>query len=245
MERLVRGVVAVRVTGGNYVGWRMFGYEYDAANSDQRLVQRLSQRHPHRRRHRQHQLPGRGRHGHVDLHRASGDRRRRGRRLGVGDRLGAAVPARAAADPARRQHAGHLHADAQRGLHLHRQRRQRRRRRRRRALRDHPQVGSDQLEGQLAVGLHRRRVHRRLPPGRDAAVAHRPRAEHPRRRALHPVHGLRLRRRREGGDGGQDRARHQGRHRRRSCTPARRRTTTMRPATAPTRPATSWPAPST
>jgi hypothetical protein len=32
MERLVRGVVAVRVTGGNYVGWRMFGYEYDATN---------------------------------------------------------------------------------------------------------------------------------------------------------------------------------------------------------------------
>jgi rhamnogalacturonan endolyase len=32
MERLVRGVVAVRVTGGNYVGWRMFGYEYNATN---------------------------------------------------------------------------------------------------------------------------------------------------------------------------------------------------------------------
>jgi hypothetical protein len=32
MERLVRGVVAVRVTGGNYVGWRMFGYEYSATN---------------------------------------------------------------------------------------------------------------------------------------------------------------------------------------------------------------------
>ncbi len=32
MERLVRGVVAVRLTAGNYVGWRMFGYEYDATN---------------------------------------------------------------------------------------------------------------------------------------------------------------------------------------------------------------------
>ncbi len=32
MERLVRGVVAVRATGGNYVGWRMFGYEYSATN---------------------------------------------------------------------------------------------------------------------------------------------------------------------------------------------------------------------
>jgi rhamnogalacturonan endolyase len=29
MERLSRGVVAVKVDGGVYVGWRMFGYEYD------------------------------------------------------------------------------------------------------------------------------------------------------------------------------------------------------------------------
>ena len=45
-----------------------------------------------------------------------------------------------------------------------------------------------------------------------AAVAHRSRAQHPRGRALHAVRGLRLRRRRQGRDGGQDRARHQGRH---------------------------------
>jgi hypothetical protein len=32
MENLDRGVVAVEVSGGVYVGWRMFGYEYDAAN---------------------------------------------------------------------------------------------------------------------------------------------------------------------------------------------------------------------
>jgi hypothetical protein len=32
MERLTRGVVAVQSTGGVYVGWRMFGYEYDAQN---------------------------------------------------------------------------------------------------------------------------------------------------------------------------------------------------------------------
>jgi hypothetical protein len=34
MENLDRGLVAVKVTGGVYVGWRMFGYEYDptAAN---------------------------------------------------------------------------------------------------------------------------------------------------------------------------------------------------------------------
>ena len=32
MENLDRGVVAVKVSGGIYVGWRMFGYEYDATN---------------------------------------------------------------------------------------------------------------------------------------------------------------------------------------------------------------------
>src|SRR6185503_7730174 len=32
LEKLNRGVVAVQVTGGVYVGWRMFGFEYDAAN---------------------------------------------------------------------------------------------------------------------------------------------------------------------------------------------------------------------
>jgi hypothetical protein len=32
MERLSRGVVAVQVNGGVYVGWRMYGFEYDAAN---------------------------------------------------------------------------------------------------------------------------------------------------------------------------------------------------------------------
>jgi rhamnogalacturonan endolyase len=31
-EKLDRGVVAVVVSGGVYVGWRMFGYEYDGAN---------------------------------------------------------------------------------------------------------------------------------------------------------------------------------------------------------------------
>jgi hypothetical protein len=32
MERLARGVVAVKVASGVYVGWRMFGFEYDGAN---------------------------------------------------------------------------------------------------------------------------------------------------------------------------------------------------------------------
>ena len=32
MERLNRGLVAVQVSGGVYVGWRMFGFEYNASN---------------------------------------------------------------------------------------------------------------------------------------------------------------------------------------------------------------------
>jgi hypothetical protein len=34
MENLDRGVVAVKVTGGVYVGWRMMGYEYTGTDSD-------------------------------------------------------------------------------------------------------------------------------------------------------------------------------------------------------------------
>ena len=34
MENLDRGVVAVKVTGGVYVGWRMLGYEYTGTDSD-------------------------------------------------------------------------------------------------------------------------------------------------------------------------------------------------------------------
>jgi len=34
MEALDRGVVAVKVSGGVYVGWRMFGYEYDTTASN-------------------------------------------------------------------------------------------------------------------------------------------------------------------------------------------------------------------
>ena len=34
MENLDRGVVAVVVSGGVYVGWRMFGYEYTGTDSD-------------------------------------------------------------------------------------------------------------------------------------------------------------------------------------------------------------------
>ena len=104
--------------------------------------------------------------------------------------------------------------DRERGVHLQRQRRQRRRPRRRRRLRDHPQVGSVEREGQLAGGLHRQRLPRRVQAQRHADVAHRPRPEHPRRRALHAVHRRRLRRRRPRRDGGQDRARDARRHRR-------------------------------
>ena len=56
--------------------------------------------------------------------------------------------------------------------------------------------------------LHRQRLPRRLQAGRHAALAHRPRPQHPRRRALHAVHGLRPRRRRQGRGRVQDRGRH-------------------------------------
>ena len=87
MERLNRGVVAVTVSGGVYVGWRMFGFEYDAANPSERLVQRLPQRHDGRERHQQHQLPRQRRHVVVDVHRARGHRRRGRRRFGERPRV--------------------------------------------------------------------------------------------------------------------------------------------------------------
>ena len=93
-------------------------------------------------------------------------------------------------------------------VHLQRQRHQRGRPRRRRRIRAGREVGSLERQGQLAGGLHRQRLPRRLHAGRHAPLAHRPRPQHPRRRALHAVHGLRPRRRREGGGGGADRGRH-------------------------------------
>ena len=76
---------------------------------------------------------------------------------------------------------------------------------------------------------------RRLQAQRDPVVAHRPRPQHPGRRALHAVPGVRLRRRRPGRGGDEDRRRHPVRHR-----PGDRQ---RRAPTTATRPATSWPGP--
>lgn len=86
---------------------------------------------------------------------------------------------------------------------------------RRRHVRTRAQVGPVQRQGQLPVRLHRQRVRGRLPPRRHPPVAHRPGPQHPGLRPLHPVPGVRLRRRRPGRGGDEDRRRHQGRPRRR------------------------------
>ncbi len=103
--------------------------------------------------------------------------------------------------PARRRH------PTRRGVHLRRQRHERRRRRRRRHVRVRGEVGPVELQGRLPGRLHRTGLPRHLPRRRHPAAPDRPRGEHPRRRALHPVHGLRLRRRRPLGDDAEDRAR--------------------------------------
>ncbi len=76
-------------------------------------------------------------------------------------------------------------------------------------------MGPVELEGQLPVRLHRQRVRRRVQAQRHPAVADRPGPQHPRRRALHAVPGVRLRRRRQGRGRDEDRRRH------RSTAPAR------------------------
>jgi len=75
-------------------------------------------------------------------------------------------------------------------------------------------MGSLELEGQLPEWLHRQCLSGCLQTEWHAPLAHRPRQKHSRRSSLHPVHGLRFRRRREGGADVQDGRRHHGRHRR-------------------------------
>ena len=113
--------------------------------------------------------------------------RRRGRRR-RGDPVGPGEPRHPAAQAGRRRHPGG------RGVHVLGQRHVRGGRRRRRPVRVHRQVGPVELEGRQPGRLHRQRLRRRLRAGRHAAVAHRPGREHPRRRALHAVPRLRLRR---------------------------------------------------
>ena len=175
LERLNRGVVAVTVSGGVYVGWRMFGFEYDSANAanvsynvyrNGTMVANVTNSTNY--------LDSGGSASATYTVRAV-----IGGTVGADSEIrhgvGAAVPAHPADGPGGRHHAVVV-PDGQRGLHLQRQRRQRRRPRRRRPLRDHPQVGSVEREGQLPGRLHRQRLHRRLHADGHPAVADRPRA---------------------------------------------------------------------
>ena len=131
---------------------------------------------------------------HEGAERSRDDRDRRVRRAHGGLPLGAARQAR-----------GRLH-EGRPALHVHGERHERRRRGRRRPVRALRQVGSVQLERQLAGRLHGQRLPRRLQAGRHAAVADRPRRQHPGRRPLHAVPGLRPGRRRPGRGHHEDRA---------------------------------------
>ena len=62
-------------------------------------------------------------------------------------------------------------------------------------------------------GVTEQRLRRRVPAQRHPAVADQPGPQHPRRRALHAVPGLRLRRRRQGRGRDEDGRRHRLRHR--------------------------------
>ena len=84
-----------------------------------------------------------------------------------------------------------------RQLHLQRKRLQRRRSRRRRRIRDHREVGSFKLAGQLNRWLHWQRLYRRIQTGRHQAVADRSWPKHSCRGSLHAVHRLRSRWRRK------------------------------------------------
>ena len=165
--------------------------------SEQHFLQRLPGRHQDRDRHRQHQLPRRQRHHEVDLRGQRRDRRQPRAPQSARRRLGAELPAHSA------------HAT---GFQLRGQRRQPGRSRRRRRLRDRAQVAARQRAGQRQRRGHGQHLSRRYQAGRHAPVAHRSGAQHPFGRALHAALGVRLRRRRQGRGGGEDRAGHQGRH---------------------------------
>ena len=228
MERLNRGVVAVQRHGRRLRRLAHVRLRVRRRQPGERLVQRLPQRRRWSRTSPTAPTTSTRRHRVVDVHGARG---RSAASSGADSETATVWAQQYLRIPLQVPPGGTTPSTcptAERGLHLQRQRRQRRRRRRRRPLRDHPQVGSVEREGQLAVGLHRQRVHRRLHADGHAAVAHRSRAQHPRRRALHAVRRLRLRRRRQGRDGGEDGARHARTAPATTSSSARRRTTTTR-----------------
>ena len=222
VEKLDRGLISVRSGSGNLVSWRLLGTEPASTG-----VQRLPRRHQGERvaDHRLDQLPRRRRRRRRRLHGPRGGQRRRAgarRRRRCSSRNGYLdVPISAA-----RQHRratlrpttpASATSTATASYEI--------------VLKWDPTNAKDNSQS----GVHRQRLRRRVQARRHPAVAHRPRPQHPRRRALHPVPGVRLRRRRQG------RGRHEDRRRHRSTAPARSSATP--PPTTATPPATSCPGP--
>ena len=138
-------------------------------------------------------------HSHEHLHRATRAEKHGARaELAVrsaGKHTGSAIPddSTPATRGWRRRSAawlGHRH------VHVQPQRRERRRSRRRRRVRDRREVGSLELARQRIGRSLRPATHRCVQAGWHASVAHRSRPQHPRRRALHAIHGVRPRWRR-------------------------------------------------
>ena len=214
LEALDRGLVAVATSEGVFLSWRLLAYEVDRRTPTPAWPAPTSRVYrdgaADRDGHRQHQLPRCRRHRRPREYRvAPVVRRRRGRRQRAGRRRGRSGYYDLPLQQARRRR----HARAGEAYTYSANDVERRRRRRRRQLRVRRQVGPVELQGRLPARLHRARLHRHLRARRHPAVPPRPRREHPRRRALHAVPGLRLRRRRPLGDDAEDRARHEDRSR--------------------------------
>ena len=158
--------------------------------------------------HRRHQLPRQRRGGRLGVHGAGRGRRRRAGGVGAGAAVRQRLPGRAVAGPGRGQH-------PERGGYTYS-------RQRRLAsatstatasyeivLKWDPSNAKDNSQsgytGNVYVDAYRL--------DRHPAVADRPGPQHPGRRPLHPVPGVRLRRRRPRRGGHEDRRRHPLRHR--------------------------------
>ena len=195
VEKLDRGLISVRSGSGNLVQWRLLGTE-PASTGVQRLPRRYQDRRPD---HRIDQLPGRGRRGERHLHGP-----RRGRRHGAG-RVGRLadvrqrLPRRADPEavgattwPTTAASATSTATASSRSCSSGT-------RRTPRTTRSPAYTGNVTSTRTSSTGARLWRID--LGP------------QHPRRRALHAVPGLRLRRRRQGRGRHEDRGRHAVGHR--------------------------------
>ena len=193
LEQLDRGLVAAATGEGVFLSWRLLGHEVTGASDrpDRAGLPRLPRRAADRHGHRQHQLPRPGRHRRR---RATGSppssaaaRSTAARRSRRGPTRYYDLPLRKPADgvtpageaytySANDMSVGDVDGDGQYEY----------------VVKWDPSNSKDVSQvGYTGTGLHRHLRARRHP-----AAPHRPRRQHPRRRALHPVPGLRLRRRR-------------------------------------------------